>query len=257
MKTIKISAVLVLSLGLICCLTQFSMAEPVGTEFTYQGRLIDAGSAANGEYEFRFALYDALSSGSQVGSNVDKENVGVKDDYFTVELDFGSNVFTGEARWLQIAVRPGGSTDAYTVLNPRLKITAVPYAMNTSIPYGSTSVVTGNFFGDDAVPVDPYPIEVDLSSLGDVAASDVTVTASAFKWVGPTYEPAFVQWSVSDSPLRATLRVYNKNGTEYDQGNVDWSGTELRLSFIAAASGGGALRRGITEYRPTGSFRKV
>ena len=108
---------------------------------------------------------------------------------------------------------------------------------------GAASVVTGNFFGDDAVPVAPYPIEVDLSSLGDVAASDVTVTASAFKymWFGTTYESAFVLWEVTESPLTATLRVYNKNGTEYDPLDGGWIGSELRLSYIAAVSGGGAL----------------
>ena len=30
----------------------------VGTVFTYQGRLSDGGGAAEGEYDFKFALYD-------------------------------------------------------------------------------------------------------------------------------------------------------------------------------------------------------
>ena len=33
----------------------------MGTAFTYQGRLTDGGSPADGEYDFRFRLYDAAS----------------------------------------------------------------------------------------------------------------------------------------------------------------------------------------------------
>jgi hypothetical protein len=32
---------------------------PVGTAFTYQGRLADAGTPAQGSYDLRFTLYDA------------------------------------------------------------------------------------------------------------------------------------------------------------------------------------------------------
>jgi hypothetical protein len=34
-----------------------------GTAFTYQGRLFDAGNPANGKYDLRFNLWDALSGG--------------------------------------------------------------------------------------------------------------------------------------------------------------------------------------------------
>ena len=34
---------------------------PVGTTFTYQGRLIDGGIAANGAYDLRFKLFDAAT----------------------------------------------------------------------------------------------------------------------------------------------------------------------------------------------------
>ena len=47
---------------------------------------------------------------------------------FTVEVDFGSGIFTGAAYWLEVAVRPAG-TGAYTALLPRQKITPAPYAL--------------------------------------------------------------------------------------------------------------------------------
>src|SRR5690554_369979 len=63
----------------------------LGTSFTYQGRLTDGGSPANGSYDFEFRLYDALDGGAQVGSTITKENVTVTDGHFTVLLDFGAN----------------------------------------------------------------------------------------------------------------------------------------------------------------------
>ena len=47
---------------------QASAQTPVGTAFTYQGRLADGGSPAHGDYDFKFSLYDDLTGGSQVGS---------------------------------------------------------------------------------------------------------------------------------------------------------------------------------------------
>ena len=42
-------------------------AQPLGTAFTYQGRLQDGGAPANGPYDFRFMLFDGPAAGSQVG----------------------------------------------------------------------------------------------------------------------------------------------------------------------------------------------
>jgi hypothetical protein len=41
-----------------------------GTAFTYQGRLNDGGVPAGGNYDLRFALYDALIGGSIVGTQL-------------------------------------------------------------------------------------------------------------------------------------------------------------------------------------------
>jgi hypothetical protein len=43
-------------------------ADPVGTAFTYQGQLGVNGILANGNYDFIFALYNASTSGSEIGS---------------------------------------------------------------------------------------------------------------------------------------------------------------------------------------------
>lgn len=104
----------------------------IGTAFTYQGRLMDGGAPANGQYDFEFKLYDALSGGAQTGSTVSRADITVTQGLFTVSLDFGASAFTGNARYLDIGVRPGVSTGAYTLLTPRQQLTPAPYALYTT-----------------------------------------------------------------------------------------------------------------------------
>ena len=103
---------------------------PMGTAFTYQGGLLDEGSPAEGLYDFEFSLFNANVAGTQ-GSTIDINDIDVIDGSFTVELDFGSDVFNGDARWLQVGVRPGGSNDpnAFVTLSPRTELTPTPYAI--------------------------------------------------------------------------------------------------------------------------------
>jgi len=119
-----------------------ALAVPLGTAITYQGRLADGGIAANGAYDLQFSLYNAETGGTQVGSPVSKGDVPVSEGYFTVQLDFGAGVFDREARWLELAVRPGASTGAYTVLSPRQALTPAPsaqYASNAGYAFSTGS----------------------------------------------------------------------------------------------------------------------
>ena len=105
----------------------------VGTAFSYQGQLMDSGAPANDTYDFEFMLFDQFLIGNQVGDVVSEEDVLVNDGLFTVNLDFGSDIFTGEARWLEIGVRPGAETGAFETLSPRQRIRAAPYAMSADL----------------------------------------------------------------------------------------------------------------------------
>jgi hypothetical protein len=100
----------------------------VGTAFTYQGQLKDNGAAVNGAYDFEFRLFDAVSGGTEIGSLISIGDANVTSGYFTVQLDFGTSAFNGDARFLEIRVRPGASVGAYTTLNPRQTITPAPMA---------------------------------------------------------------------------------------------------------------------------------
>src|SRR3989442_6987677 len=74
-----------------------AMGASLGTAFTYQGRLTDNGTPANGNYDLRFILYNTESNGSQVGNTLTNESVAVSNGLFSAALDFGTGVFDGSA----------------------------------------------------------------------------------------------------------------------------------------------------------------
>lgn len=128
----------------------------LGTAFTYQGRLTDGGSPANGAYDIRFILFDAESGGAQVGTTVAKEEITVTNGLFSTELDFGAASFTGDARWVELAVRPGSGTGTggYTVLSPRQPVSPAPYALfaKTAAAIAVPFVGSGSTAGAPATP---------------------------------------------------------------------------------------------------------
>ena len=99
------------------------------TEFTYQGSLKISGTAATGNYDFDFTLFDDLTTGDQVGPNLVRANVTVTNGIFSVSLDFG-NQFPGANRFLEIRVRPSGGGE-YTALTPRQLISSSPYSIQS------------------------------------------------------------------------------------------------------------------------------
>jgi hypothetical protein len=130
MKTTKFFTILVLALSLMVWQAEVSKAEPMSTAFTYQGRLMDANGQADGVYDLQFALFtDPNLSSSQIGPAIVVNDIDIIDGYFTIELDFGNKVFGGDARWLEIGIRPWNSEERYTLLSPQQEVTPTPYAL--------------------------------------------------------------------------------------------------------------------------------
>lgn len=101
-----------------------SAQTPLGTQFTYQGLLKDGGVTFPGTTAtMTFELFDALTLGASKGT-VGPIVVPVTNGLFTVPLNFGSDVFNGESRWLKITVDG-------VPLSPRQEITVAPYALQT------------------------------------------------------------------------------------------------------------------------------
>ena len=102
---------------------------PLGTEFTYQGYLGQAGVPVNDTADFLFSLFTDAVGGSQIGVTLGASDVPVTDGLFTVQPGFGTEAFNGEQRFLEIAVRSPAGSGSYTTLSPRQPLTAVPYAL--------------------------------------------------------------------------------------------------------------------------------
>jgi hypothetical protein len=144
-----------LILALLASFVSDIVAAPVGTAFTYQGRLKSAGQPASGNYDLRFALYDAASGNGLIGSPLTNSPVTVTNGNFTALLDFGA-VFAGDARWLEIGVRTNGSSDPFAISSARQQLTPSPYALNassaglaaTATTAGTATNLSGNLSGD-------------------------------------------------------------------------------------------------------------
>ncbi len=146
-------------LGLMLGILSAALPEPakaqeasgetaVGSTLTYTGQLTDEdGDPLDGVYDFEFKVYDALTGGTQLGQAVTKDNVTVEDGRYTVDLDFGGRVFTGDVRYLEIRVRPGQRIDAYTLLETRQRLPVAPYALALPHLWTEPNATSPNLIG--------------------------------------------------------------------------------------------------------------
>jgi len=125
---------------------EMSLQTAADTAFTYQGQLRENGRPVNGTCDFRFKLYNAATGGSQVRPPRTKTGVNVTNGLFTVSLDFGSGVFNGDARWLEVAVRCPAGSGTFKTLSPRQPIRAVPYALySLAAPWSGLTGIPAGF----------------------------------------------------------------------------------------------------------------
>lgn len=103
-------------------------AQAVGSAFTYQGELTDNGTPASGSYDFEFALYSTPSGGTAIDT-IDAGDIAVVAGLVNASIDFTDVPFNGQALFVEVRVRAGGSSGEYTVLSPRQSLSAVPYAL--------------------------------------------------------------------------------------------------------------------------------
>src|SRR5579863_6898220 len=91
------------AVAVACVVAGAFSARAQSTVVTYQGRLAQNGAAANGTFDLKFSLFDAVTNGNQIGGTVEMATVAVTNGLFTVGIDFGP-VFSGTNYWLDIAV---------------------------------------------------------------------------------------------------------------------------------------------------------
>lgn len=119
----------------------------IGTGFTYQGQIDSNGSSINGTCDFQFTLYDGSTGGTQIGATQTSNSVNVTNGLFTVSLDFGSNAFNGDARWLEMAARCPAGGGGYTTLTPRQSLAPAPYALALPGLYTQQNMTSTNIIG--------------------------------------------------------------------------------------------------------------
>jgi len=210
----------------------------MGTGFTYEGRLIDANQPADGLYDFQFKIYADPNAGAQKGNTVKIDDHDIIDGHFAVELDFGSGVFDGNDRWLEIGVRPGDQNDpnVYTVLSPRHKVTPTPYALQTR----------GLFVGEYVLGWEPKESNRNWRS---VAMSADGTKQTAVAWIGQIYisTDSGNTWTAKESNRSWRSVAMSADGTKQtavaqgeqiyvstDSGNT-WTAKESNRNWSSAA----------------------
>jgi hypothetical protein len=156
--------------------TNAPLAAPVGTAFTYQGRLRTGTTAVNRSCDFQFSLWNAASAGTRIGGVLSTNGVAVTDGRFSVSLDFGAAAFDGQGRWLQVAVRCPTGGGGFTTLAPRQALAPAPYATRAATASSvSWASITGKPAGF-ADNVDNTGVTVPLNLSGSNSAAILSVT---------------------------------------------------------------------------------
>lgn len=169
------------SAALICLSTvdfRRSRIFAQGTAFSYQGHLSNGGSPASGLYDLTFAVYDSASLPTAlIAGSLTNSATPVTNGLFTVVLDFGSGVFTGPSRWLEIGVRTNNA-GPFTTLTPRQSLLTTPYAVfaGSANAAGLTGTIPAGTIGNGSIGANQLAAGAALSNI--TASGQSVVPAS-------------------------------------------------------------------------------
>ncbi len=254
---------ILLLLLLICAASSTISAQSTG--FTYQGKLVDGGIAANGAYDLEFRLFAAETGGSPLGDIVlARPDIQVVDGVFTVQVDFGAQ-FDGSARWLGISLK-SSSGSTFTPLDPRQPISSTPYSIRSStaenvsgvvpIANGGTGSSTKNFVDLSTNQINILgnkrflqTTTLDFANIGALSVNAATFNGSAtFNGGNPVQMNAL---NVGNSLSADVASVAELNATaEISAGSLSVTGNvrvDTNTLFVDAANN----RVGIGEAAPS------
>lgn len=227
-----------LFLTLLSCSTALAVRAQTGpATMSYQGRLTDNTPQQNpvtGTIPMRFALYDAVTAGTQVwGEPVSGgTNVTLTGGVFSVTLGslvpIPASAFNGPDRWLEITLNPG--TPTQQTLVPRQKLSSVGYArIVTDAPSAGNYV----FAYDTSIQLLPPDSSFLILTFG--------VNAQISGW---THSPGSLTFTTGESGLyrvryRAALHWLDPGG--YCNLRLLRNGIEVPGSNVAASCLDGAI----------------
>jgi hypothetical protein len=214
-------------------------ATPLGTAFTYQGRLDRNGGPYTGSCDFTFSLWDAVSEGSQVGTTVNKNGLMVSAGLFTTRLNFGPDAFNGYGLWLEVTVQC--PEDVTPMVFPRQELTAAPYALYAlGAPWsGLTGKPAGLDDGDDDTTY----------SVGDGLVLSSTVFS-----IDPTYTQRRVSTTCAAG---MAIRAISQDGSvtcEVDDNTTYTAGSGLSLSSTTFSIDPVYTQRRVSSSCTAGSY---
>lgn len=126
----RICSIAVITAAGIAFSSSNASALPPENGISYQGRLAQNGLPVDGTRDLRFRLYDDAVAGNLVGT-VELFDLVVTEGLFSVNLDFGVTPWvTNEQLWLEVEAGPADGMQNYEIIS-RMKLSAVPYALNT------------------------------------------------------------------------------------------------------------------------------
>jgi hypothetical protein len=221
-----------------------------GSAFTYQGKLAENGNLANSAYDFQFKLYDAVTGGAQQGSTLTLDDVPVTNGIFTVSLDFGLAVFTGGSRFIEVSVRVGAESGAYTTLAPRQPVASTPYAVRSinaasaslavnsqnlgGVPANQYVVTTDTRLSDDRNPLPSSPNYIQNTTSAQATSNfNISGNGTAGGTLAASIVKATTQYNIGVNRVLSTAGVTNLFvGT-----NAGFNNTGSQNTFVGSGAG--------------------
>lgn len=253
--SVRTSQIALLTLLIVVGSTTTAPAQtPLGTAFTYQGRLASNGQPASGTYDIQFKLFDAAADGNQVGQTVCANDLTMSDGLFTVSLDFAAEA-RYEQRFLELAVRVDAGVrcddeTGYQPLSPRQELTASP---NARFALEARSADNAILFDQQPQSFYRNAANLNAGTLSDRRlSSNVALLGDAQTFSGPKVFSAPPSFTASAEPftVASPRLVSNLNADLLD--GLDSTELAFRLPFDGTVDleGGAALRASNTA--PTG-----
>lgn len=175
--------------------------------FTYQGRLVDGGAPADGDYEVRLEFFDAQTGGTSF-LTIPFQPVTAEDGLFTVGFSYVDELFDRPGRvFVEIAVRPAGA-GGFTVLSPRQRIDAAPLADKANIAEfaidaPATTLTEAYAAGGGTLTTDTTTGRLDIEGFGGTRFSHGANGRVEFDFSTGLFgvsNNGVTQWSITNSP---------------------------------------------------------